>query len=130
LGLGVLVLAILFDRDRAIFGDDELRAILERFEFAGDSPETGFDFLLCFEDLAPDLECDGACGISRGRVAEETALLGAALAHGGDENDKPQILAVGNFGDGNIAAHLRRIGVIGPIGPILKAFLIPDPFAR
>ena len=66
----VLVFAILFERDRPVFGDDELRAVLKSFEFAGDAPETGFDFFLGFENLAPDLEGDGCqwrCGRRRRR---------------------------------------------------------------
>ena len=54
LWFGFLMFAILFERDRPVFGDDELRAILKGLEFAGDAPETGFDFLLSFEYLAPD----------------------------------------------------------------------------
>ena len=73
--------AILFERDRAILGDDELRAILKCFEFAGDAPETGFDLFLSFENLAPDFERDAAGGVACGGVAEKTALLRAALAH-------------------------------------------------
>ena len=84
-------------------------AILKGFEFAGDAPETGFDLFLSFEDLAPDFERDRAGGVARGGVAEETALLRAALAHRSDENHQPEILAVGNFGDGDVAAHRLRL---------------------
>jgi len=105
LWLGFLVFAILFERDRAILGDDELRAVLESFEFAGDAPETGFQPFLCFEYFAPDLQSEGAGGVARRGVAEETALLRAALADGGDEHHQPEIFAVGNFRDGDVTAQ-------------------------
>ncbi len=79
--IGVLMFAILLERDRPILGDDKLRAILKGFEFAGDAPETGFDLFLSFEYLAPDFERDRAGGVARGGIAEEPALLRSALAH-------------------------------------------------
>src|SRR5689334_24025198 len=97
--------AILFERDRPIFGDDELRAILKGFEFSGDAPETGFESFLCFEYLAPDFERDRASGVACRGVAEEAALLRATLAHGGDEHYQPKIFAVWNFGDGDVTAQ-------------------------
>ncbi len=105
LRLGLLVFAILLERDGTIFGDDELRAVLKRFEFAGDAPEAGFDLFLSFECLAPDFERDGAGGVAGRGVAEETALLCAALADGSDEHNQPEIFAVGNFGDGDVTAQ-------------------------
>ena len=112
--IGVLMFAILFDSDRAILSDDELRPILKRFEFAGDSPETRSDFFLCFENFAPDLKSDGSGGVARGGVAKETSLLRAAFAHRGDENDEPEIFAVGNFGDGDVTAQ----SFLGPMRPL------------
>src|SRR6185369_2370898 len=91
LRLGLLVLAILLERDRTILRHDELRAILECFEFAGDAPETGFDPFLSFECLAPDFERDRAGGVACGGVAEKTALLRAALADRSDEHNQPEI---------------------------------------
>ncbi len=105
LRFGFLMFAILLDRDRSILGDDELRAILKGFEFAGDTPETGFEFFLRVESLAPDLESDRAAGVTCRGVAEETPLLRTALAHRSDEDYQPQFFAEGNFGDGDIAAQ-------------------------
>ena len=73
--------AVLLDCDRAILGHDELRAILKSFEFAGDSPEAGFDLALSFEHLVPDFEVDRSGCIAGGGVAEKAALLRAAFAH-------------------------------------------------
>jgi hypothetical protein len=112
LRFGFLVFAILLDRDGSILGDDELRAILKGFEFAGDAPETGFEFFLRVESLAPELERDRAGGVTCRGVTEETALLRAALAHRGDEYHQPQFFAEGNFGDGDVAA--QTISVFQP----------------
>ena len=103
--LGFLVFAILLERNRTILCDDKLRAILECFEFAGDPPETGFDLFLSFEHLTPDLERDRAGGVAGGGVAEEAALLRAALADRSDEHNQPEIFAEWDFGDGNVTAQ-------------------------
>src|SRR6185503_12950233 len=63
-GIGVLVFTVLFERDRSILRDDELRAILVSFEFAGDAPQPGFYFLLGFESLAPDFQREAAGGVA------------------------------------------------------------------
>src|SRR5262249_21370083 len=56
LWFGFLLFAILVSGDGFVSRDYELRAILEHLDFAGDSPETGFEFFLRFESFAPDLE--------------------------------------------------------------------------
>ena len=120
--LSLLVFSILFECDRAVFGDDELRAILKGFEFAGDAPETGFQFFLRFENLAPDLERNAAGGVAGGGVTEKAALLCAPLSHRGDKNDEPQILAVGNFGDGDVAAQSFINVLLGACRTYLNLF--------
>src|SRR6185369_5990611 len=99
LRLGLLVHAILFERAGTILRHDEVGAPVACFELAGDAPETGFDLFLSFEGLAPDSKRDRAGGVACGGVAEETALLRAALADRSDEHNQPEVFAKWNFGD-------------------------------
>src|SRR5215208_912217 len=103
--IGVLMFTVLLERDWPVLRDDKLRAVLESFELTSDAPETGLDAFLSFENFTPDFESECAGGISRGGVAEETALLRPALSHGRHEDHQPEILAVGNFGDGDVASQ-------------------------
>ena len=92
-----LMLPILIERDWSILGDDELRSVLKRLEFAGDAPETRFDLFLSFECLAPDFESDCAGSVARGGVAEDTALLSSALADRGYDDEALRKLANENW---------------------------------
>src|SRR5262249_29092619 len=86
-GICILVFSILRNVDCPILSYDKLWPILRNLEASRNSPQSGFEFISCFQSFSPDSQRERAGGIARSCVDEDFTLLSLFLTYRSDDHD-------------------------------------------
>jgi len=112
--IGALMLAILIERDGAVFVEHELRAILKSFQVSGDAHSPGLISFHASSASLQNLQSERAGGVAGLGLAEQLALLRASLPHRGYGPPSATRLRRARVQEWSVAFHILGLSLQSP----------------